>query len=399
MTTTALPPVAQITPMPTARPRVLVVLTRFLAGGSERDMSRLMTAMSDGGLDVHLVIGKDSNPEAVGRLCSSISWSMESHLRRAPSPIHDTLALTGLVRTMRKGRYDAVITCQSKAGIIGRLAARLAGVPDIFHFLSMANFGKAFGKAGPLYLWAERASSRWTRAYFVVGEDLRDRYLNAGISTPDRYVIVRSGIDIAEFCAHATVSREAARKTLGLEGSGPVLAYIGGLQARKGVLELPEFLRAASRLSTEPPTLLIAGDGEEREELERRFKAAGLEQHVRILGNRDDVPMILAAADSLALLSRAEGLPQILVQAAAVQTPFVAYPVDGANELLARGVSGAVVPFGAVEDAARAAMQFVGSRPSEAIDLTEWDRALVQDRFMERFNSYFTRSDLQLSLN
>jgi glycosyltransferase involved in cell wall biosynthesis len=121
-----------------------------------------------------------------------------------------------------------------------------------------------------------------------------------------------------------------------------------------------------------------------RSALEQEVKSAGLKDDVWFLGHTDRVAAVMAAADRVVLLSKAEGLPQVLVQAAATATPFVCYPVDGAQELLARGAGGAVAPFG---DAAAAAVEAAalirsGSR-SDAIELREWDVNAVALRLRE----------------
>jgi glycosyltransferase involved in cell wall biosynthesis len=250
----------------------------------------------------------------------------------------------------------------------------------------MANSGEGFGTVSSVvFRAAERLVGRWTDGYFTVGEDLRDRYIRARVAVPKRYHIVRSPIDFRRFLAAAERGRNAARQELGLDEGRSVIAYVGRLEERKGVRDLPNYLRAVCELVPVPPIFLIAGDGELRADLERTFEEAGTRNDVVFLGYSDSVPTVLAAADCLVLLSRAEGLPQVLVQAAATCTPFVSYPVDGAAELRLRGATGEVVPFGAWQAAAQATIRFLNAPRPESIDLTEWDAREVEKQFKSLF--------------
>jgi glycosyltransferase involved in cell wall biosynthesis len=366
------------------RPRVLFAITRFLDGGSERRCAAIIGALTALGYEVTLVVGVESDLARIRELCGPVQVQVEPSLRRALNPLQDLLALLRFQHLISRDDYDAVFTCQSKAGVLGRLAARLAGVPVVCHSLSMANFGTGFGRAASrLYRLAEQMAGRWTDAYFVVGHDLQRRYVEAGIGRPERYHVVRSPIDLAAFEAAGRTGRTEARAALGLDPARPVVAYVGSLEERKGVLELPQFLEQLKQGLPVPPVLVIAGDGEMHDALERRLKEVSLLREAILLGRSRRVPEVMAAADCLVLLSRAEGLAQVLVQAAAARTPFVTYAADGTAELLERGLSGKVVAsgdLGAAVDAARELMQ--KGRPGP-VDLGEWDASFVSQQLSQ----------------
>jgi glycosyltransferase involved in cell wall biosynthesis len=334
-------------------------------------------------------VGGESDLDEAERACPGVRITVEPRLLRSLSPLNDARALVSLTRLMRREHYDVVVTLQSKAGILARTAAKRAGVPKIVHMLTMANFGPGFSPAASLvYRTAERIVGGWTDAYFCVGEDLRDRYLHAAIASPESYHIARSAVRLESFESAAGLDRRDARRALGLPADErPLIAYVGSLDARKGVMALPELLARTSEHLPAAPRLVVAGAGDLRNALENAFAERGQSRDVTLLGHTDRVPEVMAAADSLVLLSRAEGIPQVLVQAAAAQTPFVSYPVDGAKELLARGVTGVVVPMGDVTAAAKAVAGQVNAPRPGRVDLGEWQRDRVERRFLTAFES------------
>jgi glycosyltransferase involved in cell wall biosynthesis len=248
----------------------------------------------------------------------------------------------------------------------------------------MANFGEGFHAAeSAVFCAAERLAARGTDAFFVVGEDLRQRYLEAGIGSADRYHVVRSPIETQRFREAASIPRLEARRRLGLDPGRLAIVYVGSLEARKGVLQLPAFYEALQRRLQASPALIIAGEGELRSYLEGRFEADGRSQDVIFLGQTNEAPMVLAAADCLVLLSRCEGLPQVLVQAVCAGTPFVCYPVDGARELMTMGVTGRIVPLGSVDAAADAVQELMLAPRPQGEELLEWHPLTVKRHFQQ----------------
>ena len=158
------------------------------------------------------------------------------------------------------------------------------------------------------------------------------------------------------------------------------MLYLGSLEPRKNVLSLPSFLAQLLAFeSPDRPFLVVAGEGPLSGELEWRLESMGLSGDAALLGFVTEPEPLVVMANSIVLLSTAEGISQVLVQAAAAGTPFVAYAVDGTQELLDEGAVGAVVPLGDVGAAARAAFDVIrgrrGSAPS--IDLSGWDEAEI----------------------
>jgi glycosyltransferase involved in cell wall biosynthesis len=361
------------------------VTTRFLGGGSERSLGDVVHA-----LPTHqhvLLVGRDHDASRIRALIGDVRTIVVPTLVRQPNPILDAQAAMALRRTIGDLRPDLVHTIQSKAGILGRAAARWARVPIVVHSVVMANFGRGFSPLGSqVYRAAERLAASWTTEYIVCGIDLRDRFLRAGIASPGQYTVIRSSVDAEAYRSRSAAGRSANRAALGLPVEGRAVLFAGALESRKGGGDLPAFL-AELRRTNPDVTLLIAGVGPLKHRMEARFQALGVGSSVRFLGYTERMPEVFAASDCLVMLSRAEGLATVLVQAIGSGVPFVSYQVDGPRELIARGAVGSVVRSGDLAAAAREVSRMLAGRPRDAgVDLSEWDPAEVARRYRAFFD-------------
>jgi len=361
------------------RPLVVHVCTRFLQGGSEQRLCDLLTALPD--WHHHVIIGRDSDEVLARRRLSGATVEVAPHLVRELRPLSDLRASWYLLRALRGLRPALVITHQSKAGVIGRIGARAISAPTV-QSLSMAGFGPGYSKAKDLlFRTVERALAPITSAYAVVGVDLGRRYRRAGIDVAQ--VVIRSGARLPQPLPDP--DRVAARKRfLGERADdADVVLCIGSLDERKGVLQLPELM---SRLCVEPgvdPHLLVAGEGPLEEQLGHQLEIQGHRHRSELLGHVTDLDELFGAADLVILLSNAEGLPQVLVQAASAGVPFVAYDVDGVRELLDRGAQGSVVPLGAIDRVGDEAARWLsdGTASDAEFDLHEWQPEVILSQY------------------
>jgi glycosyltransferase involved in cell wall biosynthesis len=371
------------------RQQVLHICTRFLRGGSEQRLRDIVGALD--GYEHHVVVGDDSDVELARRQLPEAEVRQERRLRRAPDPVNDLAALRELTRLIRQHRYGAVVTHQSKAGVLGRLAAWAAGGPPVVCSLSMANFGSGYGVVeSALYRLIERALVRSTGAYAVVGTDLARRFQSIGVPA-EKMSVIRSAVRLPTPHDDRRAVRQRLTDGLGLAAERPLILHLGSLENRKNALSLPVFLQHVLQLFGGPrPCLVIAGAGPLEEQLRSLVRRVGIGDDVRMLGYVQDPTDLLFGADAVILLSDAEGLPQSLVQAAGVGTPFVSTEVDGVDELLELGASGSVVPRRDVVGAARAVLPYLrwpveDRRPT--IDLSSWDRCRVVTQYADLFAS------------
>jgi glycosyltransferase involved in cell wall biosynthesis len=361
-----------------SRPQVVHIATRYLRGGSERRIRDIVRSFPEA--DHHVLLGGESDSDLARRQLEPRTLTVVPPLVRELDPMKDIAAMGRLAAFLRRSSYDLVVTHQSKAGLLGRAAARMAGRTPVVHSLSMSSFGPGYPRwQDLLFRTLEARLAGLTTAYAVVGRDLANRYRAIGVP-PAKLTIVRSGVPLSPATPIGERAREHVRRELGIPRDRRLILYLGSLERRKNVLSLPAFLSQLLALEPEgQPFLVVAGEGPLAGELERGLASMGLGEDSALVGFVPHPAPLIAAADALVLLSSAEGIPQVLVQAAAAGTPFVAYAVDGGQELLDEGAVGAVVPLGDLGAAARAASDVLrgprGRAPS--IDLSGWDEAEI----------------------
>jgi glycosyltransferase involved in cell wall biosynthesis len=330
--------------------RVLHVITRLIVGGAqENTLASVLGLRTRPDLEVRLISGPTDGPEGSLEPEAAAVPGLLMVLPALIRPVHpwyDGRALTELTRLFRQLQPDLVHTHSGKAGILGRLAARRAGVPRIVHTIHGPSFGPFQGTlANALFRAAERLAGRCTTHFVCVADAMRDQYLAAGIGSHDQYTRIFSGFPLDPFLA--AQPDETLRDRLGIAPDDFVVGTIARLFKLKGhddLLEIaPQLLRRCPRLK-----FLWVGDGSWRARLERKAAALGVRHRLVLTGlvPPAQIPAHVALMDALAHLSRREGLPRALPQALAVAKPVLAYDCDGAREICVDHETGFLVPPG-----------------------------------------------------
>ena len=330
-----------------SRVRVLHAITMLELGGAQRNTLDTVTALDRREFAVGLACADVGELLPEARRIGDVALFELRHLRREVRPWADVRAYVELRAAIRSFAPDIVHTHSSKAGILGRVAAGRAGVPVVVHSIHGFGFGPHQNAAvRRALLAAERVAARRTMAFVAVSRRNLEEAERLGLVRAGRGRVIRSGIDLAAFRAHA--GGGAVRRELGIPPEAPLVVQIACLKPQKA----PErFVDLAARLALRFPDarFLLVGDGELRAALERRRRDAGLEGRFHLPGWRRDIPAILDAATVVTLTSRFEGLPRVLVEALAAQVPVVAMDVDGVGEVVRNGRNGLLVAAGDVE--------------------------------------------------
>lgn len=325
------------TPIP-----VLHAITRLIVGGAQENTLFTAVRLNAARFRVDVVSGPQTGVE--GSLIDEarvqgIPLTILPDLLRQVSPIHDLRALSMLARLIRNGGYTIVHTHSSKAGILGRLAARWAGAPIIIHTIH----GWSFHDHMPpitrrIYILLERWMARFTDALIVVAEIDIKKGLRAGIGRREQYHLVRSAIPLEAFDP-TQVDRAVIRQELGLPLDAPVVGTIGRFSSQKNPLD---WVRVAGIVGRARPMVrfLLVGDGPLRRQVEASLAQEGLTDRTILTGLRRDTPRLLAAMDLFMLTSLWEGLPRTIPEAQAMGLPVVANHADGTTEAIQDGVSG-----------------------------------------------------------
>jgi glycosyltransferase involved in cell wall biosynthesis len=329
------------------RLRVLHVITRLIVGGAQEN-TILSCALADPSrFESEIVCGIETGPEGdlfgMAR-AHGVSLTFEPTLVRDPSP-RDSVALGRLVAHMRHGRYDVIHTHSAKAGILGRIAARMIGVKGVVNTVHGWSFhDRQKSIARNFYAGLERLCARLCDVMIVVAERDRADGLALGIGRADQYRLVRSGIEIERY-RDVDLSPAAARARCGLPPHAFVVGSVGRLSLQKAPLDLVRAFDVLARVRPDAH-LLVLGDGPLRAEVEREVERLNLRGRVHLPGIRADVPELLRAMDIFALSSHWEGLPRVFPQAMCAALPIVATRVDGAAEAIEEGENGFLVEAG-----------------------------------------------------
>jgi glycosyltransferase involved in cell wall biosynthesis len=327
--------------------RVLHVITRMIVGGAQEN-----TLLSVEGLDrmpeyeVTLASGVDKGQEGslLDRARANTRVVVVDSMRRGVNPLRDIRAFVALYRLIRKGDYDIVHTHSTKAGVLGRLAAALAGIPVVVHTLhSLVYHDFQPRPVNWLLRQVKKALAPLTDHYICVARAIQDKAIADGIAPAAKFSTIYSGMELDWFLEHEP--RADLREDLGIPDEAVVIGKVARLFPLKGHAQL---LEAAPDVCARNPKVvfLLVGGGPLTEGVLDQVRRHGIEEHFILTGlvPRDEVPEYIAAMDILVHTSLREGLARVLPQALAMQKPCVAVDLDGAPEVVVDDRTGYLVP-------------------------------------------------------
>lgn len=325
--------------------------TILLAAGLDR--SRFATTLVSG------VVGRAEGDFTGAALARGVSPIVIPELGRPIRPARDLAALVKLVRLFRRLRPDIVHTHTAKAGTLGRVAARIAGVPATVHTFHGHVLDGYFSPAVTrLFLGMERALARRTDRLVTVSPRLRADLLAMGIGRPERVEVIPLGLDLERF-RKACPGVPTLRSSLDLASGARLLGIVGRLVPIKDHATLFQAL-ALLDAHGPPAHLAVIGDGEERFRLEALANRLELGARIHFLGWRHDLETILPELDVVVCASRNEGTPVALIEAMAAGVPVLSTDVGGVADLITHGETGWLVRPGDPSGLAHAIRNLLG---------------------------------------
>jgi glycosyltransferase involved in cell wall biosynthesis len=264
-------------------------------------------------------------------------------LVRRISPVRDVIAFLVLLWRIWREKPEIVHTHTSKAGVLGRLAARMAGVPHIVHTPHGHVFDGHFGRvAAGLFLVLERFFARFTEKIVALTAGEKRDYVDLGVARAADLPVIPSGVELGAYPGEAP-DRPAEKTALGLDPAKRQVGFVGWLLPIKGPAYL---LNAMTAVWREHPDaeLVFVGQGELENALRAQASFAGCSDRVRFLGWREDIPRIMPLFELFVLPSLNEGMGRVLVEAMAAGRPIVASRVGGIPDLVHHGENGLLVP-------------------------------------------------------
>ena len=293
-------------------------------------------------------------------------------------PRGDSHGFRELVAHLAEGRFDLVHTHSAKAGGLGRMAARRAGVPGIvhtFHGFPFHEFQSPVRRRTLVDI--ERRLGRITDYFMAAGTMVAAEAVRLRVAPPDR-IRAFATVPIGEGIVPVTeASRRAARSRLGIPQDAKVVGTVARLDDQKSPRDMVAAIAALRRSDV---YMVWVGDGELRPETERLIARHGLAERFLLLGHRTDVPELLPAFDVFAMSSLYEGLPCAIVEAMACGLPVVATAVNSVPEIVIAGKTGLLARPADPASLGRA-LGYVLEHPDEAASMAAAGRSALGERF------------------
>jgi glycosyltransferase involved in cell wall biosynthesis len=366
--------------------RVIRVIARLNIGGPAIHVVNLNAGLDPSRFEQSLVVGTEGSGEG-----SLLDYALARGVRPIILPEivnefslkpRDVKALAKLHRLMRREHPLIVHTHTTRAGLLGRLAARLAGVPVIIHTFHGHVLHGYYGslKSG-LMRSMERALARITDQLIAVSEQVKRDLVSYEVSPPEKISVIPLGFELEPFL-HCQELQGQFRNELGLGNDARLVAIVGRMFPIKNHRL---FLDAAARVLVHEPSarFVIVGDGILRTEMEHYAQRLGIAHQVIFTGWRRDLPRIYADLDALVVASDNEGTPVSAIEAMAAGRPVIATRVGGLPDLVQEGQTGYLVPPRSPEPLASAILHLL-QEPQTATRMGIDARADILARFPVR---------------
>jgi glycosyltransferase involved in cell wall biosynthesis len=362
--------------------RVMRVIARLNIGGPAIHTILLTAGLDPARFESTLVTGVEAACE--GNMLDlaaqkGVQPLVIPELGREINPMKDWVTLFKLYRLFRDRRPHIVHSHTAKAGTVGRMAARLAGVPVVVHTFHGHVFHDYFGPLQTrVFIGIERFLASLSDRIVAVSEGQRRELAEYGVASLDKIAVVPLGFEL-----DALLNCEPLRGQLRRELGIPDGMALVGIVARLTAIKNHRLFLDAARLIVEAgqeAMFLVAGDGELRAELEAYVAELRLAERVIFTGWRRDLPRIYADLDVVALSSLNEGTPVSLIEAMAAAKPVVATRVGGVSDVILDKESGYLVQSKDAEGLARGILDLLQA-PDRAREMGLAGRAAVHPKY------------------
>lgn len=351
-----------ITPPPKRRPRLIYAVTHPM--GARLLLRGQLAYMQQRGFDVAVVAspGKDLDIVAEREGVETVPVPMP----RAIQPREDARALLALYRLFKARRPDIVSAGTTKAGLLGTVAARLAGVPICVYTLRGLRMETAQGFQRHVLSLTEHVAAKAAHRVLAVSPSLAREFTEQGFARPEKLAVVgrgsSNGVDLARFAPtpEGQTAERALRERLSLPEGAPVVGFVGRFTRDKGIVELVEAFGRVHRLWPEA-RLLLVGDFEHEDPVPKAT-VEQIRRHAAIVqaGFVSDVVPYYGLMDVLAFPSHREGFPNAPLEAAAAGIPTVGAAATGTVDAIEDGVTGQFIAKGDAEGLAEVLLRYLG---------------------------------------
>jgi glycosyltransferase involved in cell wall biosynthesis len=373
-----------------AKVKVLQIVTRLSISGTTSYVISLIRGLDQTQYQQELICGLEGPGERSARpdieAQGHIPIVIPQLIGNTSLNCSDALAFAQILRLIRRKRPTIVHTHHTKAGLLGRLGARLSGVPIVIHTFHGLILKDHYGAVKTRMLRAtERCLGKLSDRLVVISEDNQKDLLSYGVAAAEKIELIPLGFELDRFIS-GNVQRGLLHRELDLE---PAIKLIGIVGRIVPIKNHRLFLEAAARLFARQATAqaIVVGDGNLRPEVESYARQLGIANRVAFLGWRHDLPQVYADLDVVVISSNNEGTPLSAIEAMAAGRPVVATKVGGLPDVISDSKTGYLVSPGNPEELAFAIERVL--QGGETIsDLVHNARRAVKDKFtIKRFAS------------
>lgn len=326
--------------------RVVHIITKLTLGGAQENTIYTYFNHDRSKFEVFLLAGAD---DRYGGQWFTEKLEKDEHvcfikgLSNSFNMIIDIKIILQIYFFLRINKIDVVHTHSSKAGVLGRIAAKAAGVPAIVHTVHGWSFHERMKKCRKkIYIYLERLAARLCDMLITVTVMDIEKGLKEHIGNRGKYMTIRSGIDFKRFDEY---DRNKVKQMKSACGGKKIIGTVGRISEQKN---LSDFIYISKKLMEKRDDLyfVIVGDGPDSNKISDLIKTYKLEQHIMLMGTRHDIQDFMHTFDVLVLTSLWEGLPRVIPEAMYCGVPVVANNVDGVAEIIENDVNGfSTVPY------------------------------------------------------
>lgn len=356
--------------------KIAFIITKLQLGGAQKSVLYSAENLPKDKFETYLLCGKGGTLDSYAKKNIKNLYFISSLVRQI-NPIKDFCAFIETIKTLRKINPDIVHTNCPKAGILGRIAAKIftkAKVVHTTHGFVFYDGQKRLKKY--FYIFIERFAALFADSMvFVSDKDLKTA-LKYKITTAKKAILIRAGVEVntkENICIDKTDFLEQEFNLTGKTEDTKIVLQIANLKPEKAPLESVKIAKIVCQ--KHPNTIfLYTGAGPLKLETQNLIKEYKLENNFKLIGERNDIYKLLAIADVFLLTSVREGLPMALAEALNMQVPSVCYDVGGIKEILKDGKNGFLIPPKNKQKAAKSIIKILeGSFKFTSCDLTDFD--------------------------
>ncbi|MCP4649700.1 MAG: glycosyltransferase family 4 protein [PVC group bacterium] len=326
---------------------ILHIITNLELGGAQKNALDIIEALDSARHNKFFISAEQGLLCERAKHLSEVQVYFLPELKRNISLWKDLLSLVKIISYIKRNNIELVHTHSSKAGIVGRWAAKLAGVKVIIHSIHGWSFNDYMHPiVKRVYVFLEKITSWITTSFIAVSNNDINKGIKHNIGQRKQYVLIRYGMR-----PPVEAYQEKKKEMLGVDESLPVVGMVACLKPQKSPLDFVRMALALKKQNVDAGYVSV-GDGILRKETETLIAKENSSKTIQLLGWRTDVEKIIPLFDVVVLTSLWEGLPIALLEAMSCAKPIVAYDTDGVREIVKDGINGFLIKPGEINSLA-----------------------------------------------